>query len=73
MDVSDPMNEMLRVLEALDRQQATLQAHSYLAYRYACWCGELFAELGSKRSQLEQIVHEWEEADQPHKYSGGVQ
>jgi len=64
MDMSEPMQEMLHVLEALDKQQATLQAHSYIAYRYSCWCGELFAELGSKRDQLEQIVREWQEVDQ---------
>jgi hypothetical protein len=71
MDMSEPMQEMLRVLEALDKQQATLQAHSYLAYRYSCWCGELFAEIGSKRDQLEQIVHEWLEADQLCDRPGG--
>jgi hypothetical protein len=64
MDISEPVQEMLHVLEALDKQQAILQVHSYIAYRYSCWCGELFAELGSRRAQLEQIVHDWQEADQ---------
>lgn len=71
MDMAEPVQDMLRVLEALDKQQAVLQARSYIAYRYSCWCGELFAELGSKRDQLEQIVHDWQEADQMYDQRGG--
>lgn len=64
MNGSEPMKEMVHMLETLDKQQAVLQAHSYVAYRYSCWCDSLFAELGSKRYQLEQIVREWQEVYQ---------
>jgi hypothetical protein len=56
-------NEIEQQLEELDKQQARLQAQGNLAYRYSRWCCEMFAQLGSQRSQLEQIILEWQEAN----------
>jgi len=59
-------------LEKLDEQQAVLQYQSYLAHVYARWCDETFADLGSRRSALEQIIREWQEVDQLYDNQGGM-
>jgi hypothetical protein len=66
------LEEMGQQLEKLDEQQATLQYQSYLAHVYARWCDATFAELGSRRSELEQIIREWQEVDQLYDPHGGV-
>jgi len=59
-------------LEKLDEQQAALQYQSYLAHVYARWCDENFTELSSRRSELEQIIREWQEVDQLYDSHGGT-
>lgn len=66
------LGEMSQQLEKLDEQQATLQYQSYLAHAYARWCDTTFVELGSRRSELEQIIREWQEVDQLYDSQGGM-
>jgi len=65
------VEEMLHQLERLDEQQATFQAQSHLANRYAQWCDAMFCDLQSQRIQLEQIIHQWEEVDHLYNAHGG--
>lgn len=70
--MNDLFEEMQRQLEALDNQQAMLQAHSYPANRYARWCDGMFAELDNERIQLEKIMREYQEVYQLYVRCGGM-
>jgi hypothetical protein len=66
------LEEMTQQLDALDKQQAILQHQAYLASRYAQLCDAMFAEVGSRRDQLEQIILEWEQIEQLYGRDGGM-
>lgn len=70
MEFVEPLQELLEMLAILDQQQAAFQAKGFLAHQYAMWCNAMFAEIGCKRSHLEQIIRDWEEADRLYEQHG---
>jgi DNA-binding transcriptional regulator YbjK len=68
-----PLRELSAYLDRLDDDLATLEQLAHLAQRCAAWFDAHYAEVDTRRRELEEIVAEWQDVIVSFKQVSGVE